>query len=382
MEISFPKDIIRGSFSIPKDKNQIYLKVKLQRLMIKEQEVIQISLFTQQQVFHENISLENIDSYLSKVLEEQFNSLEIYTKDYLYAYKISSKGKLLTNKKQQKHDFVVLEHNKKKKYLIEEGTIVPPLIDLGIMNQDGKIVKAKFDKFKQINRFLEMIEDSIKNETHLKIIDFGCGKSYLTFILYYYFTYVKKIHCQMIGLDLKADVIKHCNEIAKKYGYEKLTFLEGDISQFKKECDVDMIVTLHACDTATDYALYYAIQMKCRFIFSVPCCQHEINLQLKNKKLLPISKYGILKERFSAILTDSIRANILEYYGYKTQLLEFVDWETTPKNILIRATLENHASSPSIKEEIEEWMMQLEFNQTLYQLCFKTKKGAVKKLRS
>ena len=177
----------------------------------------------------------------------------------------------------------------------------------------------------------------------------------------------------MIGLDLKADVIKHCNEIAKKYKYEKLTFLVGDISQFKKESDVDMIVTLHACDTATDYALYHAIQMKCRFIFSVPCCQHEINLQLKNKKLLPISKYGILKDRFSAILTDSIRANILEYYGYKTQLLEFVDWEATPKNILIRETLEHHNPSACIKEEIDAWMRQLEFEQTLYNLCFKTK---------
>ncbi|MCM1556565.1 MAG: SAM-dependent methyltransferase [Anaeroplasma bactoclasticum] len=373
MEILFPKDIIKGFFSLPKNPKQIYLKAKLQRLMIKGKEMIQISFFTLQQVFHENISLENLDSYLNKVLEEQFNSLEIYTKDYLYAYKISSKGKLLTNKKQQKHDFVVLEHNKKKKYLIEEGMIVPPLIDLGIMNQDGKVVKAKFDKFKQINRFLEMIEDSIKNETHLKVIDFGCGKSYLTFVLYYYFTYVKKIDCQMIGLDLKTDVIKHCNDIAKKYGYENLAFYVGDISQFKKECDVDMIVTLHACDTATDYALYYAIQMKCRFIFSVPCCQHEINLQLKNKKLLPISKYGILKERFSAILTDSIRANILEYFGYKTQLLEFVDWEATPKNILIRAILENHNPSSSLKEEIEVWMNQLEMNQTLYTLCFKGK---------
>ncbi|MDE6408471.1 MAG: SAM-dependent methyltransferase, partial [Anaeroplasmataceae bacterium] len=332
-------------------------------------------LYTQQQVFHENISLDKLQNYLNEMLDQQFRSLELYTKEYLYAYKISSKGKLLSNKKQQKHDFVVLEHNKKKKYLIEEGMIVSPLIDLGIMTSDGKIVKARFDKFKQINRFLEMIEDSIANETKLKIIDFGCGKSYLTFVLYYYLTKIKKIDCQMIGLDLKSDVIKHCNEVAMKYGYDKLKFLQGDISQFKEEHDVDMIVTLHACDTATDYALYHAIQMKCRYIFSVPCCQHEINLQLKNKILNPISKYGLLKERFAAILTDSIRANILEYFGYKTQLLEFVDWEATPKNILIRAEWENITPSHSLKEEVEEWMKQLGFDQTLYNLCFKAKES-------
>ncbi|MDE7385420.1 MAG: SAM-dependent methyltransferase [Anaeroplasmataceae bacterium] len=375
MKISFPNDILRGVFSIPKDKNQIYLKAKLQRILIKNQEFIQISLFTKQQVFHENISLDLLDDYLNEMLDHQFRSLELYTKDYLYAYKISSKGKLLTNKKQQKHEFVVLEHNKVKKYLIEEGMIVPPLIDLGVMNSEGKVVKAKFDKFKQINRFLEMIEDSIINETKLKIIDFGCGKSYLTFVIYYYLTNIKKIDCQMIGLDLKSDVIKHCNEIAMKYGYDKLKFVQGDISQFKTERDIDMIVTLHACDTATDYALYHAIQMKCKYIFSVPCCQHEINLQLKNKSINPISKHGLLKERFAAILTDSIRVNILEYFGYKTQVLEFVDWEATPKNILIRAKLDNIAPASSLKEEVEEWMKQLGFDQTLYKLCFKAKEA-------
>ncbi|MDE6242270.1 MAG: SAM-dependent methyltransferase [Anaeroplasmataceae bacterium] len=373
MKISFPNDVIRGIFSIPKVKNQPYLKAKLQRIGIKNEEVIQVSLYTQQQVFHENISLNNLEDYLNEMLDQKFRSLELYTKEYLYAYKISSKGKLLTNKKQQKHDFVVLEHNKTKKYLIEEGMIVPPLIDLGVMTSEGKVVKAKFDKFKQINRFLEMIEDSIKEESKLKIIDFGCGKSYLTFVIYYYLTYIKKIDCQIIGLDLKSDVIKHCNEIAIKYGYEKLKFIQGDISQFKAERDIDMIVTLHACDTATDYALFHAIQMKCRYIFSVPCCQHEINLQIKNKSINPISKHGLLKERFAAILTDSIRTNILEYFGYKTQVLEFVDWEATPKNILIRAKLENIAPASSLIEEVEQWMKQLEFEQTLYKLCFKTK---------
>lgn len=371
MKISFPEDIINGIFSIPK-VNEEYIKAKLQRISIKNQEKIQISLFTQNQVYHKNIALEELNDYLNLMLEHHFKSLELHTKQYLYSYKITSKGKLLTNKKLQSHDFVVLTHNKTKKYLIEEGSIVPPLIDLGIMTVEGKVVKSKFDKFKQINRFLEIVEDSIEKETKLKIIDFGCGKSYLTFILYY-LTKIKKIDCQIIGLDLKANVIEKCNEIAKKYGYDHLKFIQGDISQFQKEQNVDMIVTLHACDVATDYALYYAIQMKCRFIFSVPCCQHEINLQIKNKSIHPISKYGILKERFSAILTDSIRANILEYFGYKTQILEFVDWDATPKNVLIRAELGNFIHSEESKVEIENWMKNLGFEQTLYKLCFSIK---------
>ncbi|MDE7161976.1 MAG: SAM-dependent methyltransferase, partial [Anaeroplasmataceae bacterium] len=369
-----PLDIIKGTFSIPYS-NQKYTKAKLTRILLKNEEVIQVSLFTQQQVFHDNVEISKLNEYLNLMLEEKFKSLELFTKEYIYSYKISNKGKVLTNRKTQKNDFVVLEHNKQKKYLLEEGMIIPPLIDLGIMTSEGKVVKSRFDKFKQINRFLEMIEDTVADEKQLRIIDFGCGKSYLTFILYYFFTYIKKIDCKMIGLDLKADVIRHCNEIAQKYGYNQLTFQQGDISQFKDSNSVDMIVTLHACDTATDYALYYAIQMKCKYIFSVPCCQHEINLKLNAIKLAPISKYGILKDRFSAILTDSIRANILEYFGYKTNILEFVDWDTTPKNVLIRATLAQMKPNEKLKEEIEAWLTQLNVDQTLYSLCFKQKEA-------
>ncbi len=364
----FPTNIITGTFSIPyKECN--YKKGKLQRIIIKGKEIIQVSLFTEKQVFHNNVEENDLNDYLNDILNNYFRSIELNTKEYLYSYKISSKKKLLTNKKLQRKEFVVLEHNKKKQYLIEEGTIVQPLIDLGIMTCEGKVVKAKFDKFKQINRFLEMIDDSIKNEKELKIIDFGCGKSYLTFILYYYLVNIKHIKCKIIGLDLKDDVIDKCNAIAKKYNYNDLCFFKGDIANFKNDNDVDMIITLHACDTATDYALYYAIKMKCRYIFSVPCCQHEINLQLNNKTMSLISKYGLLKERFSAILTDSIRANILEYYGYKTQVLEFVDLEATPKNVLIRACLENNYKE-DLKEEITKWLDELNIKQKLYELCF------------
>lgn len=371
MEIQFPTDIVKGTFSIPKNKQQDIVKGKIQRISIRGIEMIQISLFTSKQVFHENVTLENIGSALNRLLESKFNALELFTENFIYGYKISSKGKLLTNKRSNKTEMITLNHNKQKKYILNEGEIIPPMIDLGVMTPEGKIVKAKNDKFKQINRFLEIIDDVITEETELKIIDFGCGKSYLTFIVYYYLTCIKKIKCEILGLDLKEDVVNNCNQIAEKYGYSNLKFLVGDISKFKEEDNVDMIITLHACDTATDYALYHAINMKCKHIISVPCCQHEINKQLSNDKLHMVNKFGILKERMSAILTDAIRANILQYKGYKTQVLEFVDFDASPKNLLIRANLTNQKHDLKIKKEIDELILQLGVEQTLYNLIFK-----------
>ena len=303
-------------------------------------------------------------------MEVYFNNAEIETEDYAYGYRITNKGKLLTNKRKIDKAFVVLEHNKKKKYLLEEGKVVPPLVDLGVMTNEGKVVKSHYDKYKQINRFLEIIEDNIEQEKSLKIIDFGCGKSYLTFILYYYLTEVKNIDCEIIGLDLKEDVVDNCNKIAIKYGYNNLRFLKGDISKYSENDKVDMIVTLHACDTATDYALYYAIKMKCRYIFSVPCCQHEINQQMKESSFPVFTKYGILKERFSALITDAIRANILEYCGYKTNVMEFIDIENSPKNLLLRATLTEKQPNDKIKLELEKTIKNLNVKQTLYELMF------------
>ena len=248
--------------------------------------------------------------------------------------------------------------------------IVPALVDLGIMTSEGKIIKSSYDKYRQINRFLEIINDSISDEKELNIVDFGCGKSYLTFILYYYLVEIKKMNINIVGLDLKDDVIDNCNNIAIKYGYKNLKFYKGDIKDYKSN-NFNMIVTLHACDTATDYALYHAINMKCKYIFSVPCCQHEINNQLKNDKLHLMNKYGILKERFSALLTDSIRANILEYYGYKTQVMEFVDFDASPKNLLIRAVLKSNNKNVKIKEEVKNIIKEYSINQTLYDLTLK-----------
>ena len=370
MDINIPDNILKGTISGKKEKNQKYEKAKLQRITKDNKDYIQISLFTSKQVFHINCS-DDINDKIIELLSNEFNNMELVTRDFTYSYRITSKGKVLSNRKKNKVEtFVnVTEQNRKKAYILEEGIIVPALVDLGVMTPDGRIVKSSYDKYKQINRFLEIIDDEVKNEKYLKIIDFGCGKSYLTFILYYYLVELKHMDCDIIGLDLKEDVIDDCNKIAKKYGYDHLQFYNGDVADYK-DSNVDMIITLHACDTATDYALYHAVNMKCKYIFSVPCCQHEINAELESDKLHVINKFGILKERFSALTTDAIRANILQYFGYKTQVMEFVDIENSPKNLLIRAVFKNLPKNEKIKEEIESLLNMLDVKQKLYTLLF------------
>lgn len=248
-------------------------------------------------------------------------------------------------------------HNRPKHYILEEGKKVPFLQDLGVMTAEGKIVRTRYDKFRQINRFLEFIEDvlpHLKREKEITILDFGCGKSYLTFAVYYYLRELQGYDVRIIGLDLKKDVIRKCSRLAEKYGYGKLKFYEGSIEEFEGVDHVDMVITLHACDTATDYALYKAVRWGADVILSVPCCQHELNKQLSGDRLRPVTDYGILKERFAAMATDAIRGGLLEGVGYETQILEFIDMEHTPKNLLIRAVKGKHASA-------ERWNKTLEF---------------------
>ena len=371
LEITLPEKIIKGVISGKKDKNQKNEKVKIDTILIKDKPVLQFATYTDKQVFHKNVEETEARDLIISFLTDEFNNLELTTEEYIYSYRVTQKGKVLSNKRKTKEvSLVPVSHNKKKNYILEDGTLVPALVDLGIQMPDGKVTKAGYDKFKQINRFLEIIDDCISEEKHLNIIDFDCGKSYLTFILYYYFVEIKKMDVNITGLDLKEDVIDHCNEIAEKYGYSKLKFYKGDIAKYKEKNDIDMIVTLHACDTATDYALYHAITMNVKYIFSVPCCQHEINLELDSKNFHVINKFGILKDRFSALLTDAIRANILQYYGYKTNVMEFVDFENSPKNLLIRAVKTNNSLNPKIKEEIDAILREYNISQKLYSLLF------------
>jgi len=263
-----------------------------------------------------------------------------------YTVLVSKKGKVTIKSKIKKggKKKIDMSHDRKKKYVLEEGVPVPFLQDLGVMTQDGKIVRAKSDKFRQINRFLEFIEDilpELDKGRELTILDFGCGKSYLTFAMYYYLHELKEYDIRIIGLDLKKEVICHCNELSEKYGYEKLRFLEGDIADYTGVNKVDMVVTLHACDTATDYALAKAVGWDAKVILSVPCCQHELNRQIRNEVLEPVLRYGLLKERMAALITDGLRAQYLEREGDEAQILEFIDMEHTPKNILIRAVKRN-----------------------------------------
>ena len=330
-----------------------------------------IEQFTEKQAFHKNITKDGLGEYLTDIATD-FLQFNIWTADTEHIVLVSKKGKVSYKRKRTETAVVKKEHNRKKQYLIEEGTVVPPLVDMGIFTPEGKVVRPMYDKFRQINRFLELINDEIKNRNYkeINIIDFGCGKSYLTFIVYYYLTEIVGIKANITGLDLKADVIENCNKAAKRYGYTGLEFKIGDINGYKCTVKPDMVITLHACDTATDFALYNAIEWGADLIFSVPCCQHELNSQMQSDKLSILTRYGIIKERTAALMTDAIRANILWYKGYNTQLLEFVDMSHTPKNILIRAVKSQIPQKTKDKylAEAESLITEFGFDPTLYRL--------------
>ena len=327
--------------------------------------------FTEKQVFHKNMQKSELLQYLQETALD-YLQINAWTADTEHIILISKKGKVSYKRKLSLNDAVKTNHNRKKNYIIEEGENVPPLVDMGIFTADGKVVRSMYDKFRQINRFLELINDELKNKNYqeLNIIDFGCGKSYLTFVLYYYLTEIMKIKANIVGLDLKADVIENCNKAAQKYGYSGLTFQLGDINGYKCGKKPDMVVTLHACDTATDYALYNAIQWGADLIFSVPCCQHELAAQMTSDTLSLLTRYGIIKERTASLMTDAIRANLLWYSGYNTQLLEFVDMSHTPKNILIRAVKSQIPQKTREKylAEAENVILEFGFSPTLYNL--------------
>lgn len=368
-EQCFTIDLISGTISNPREKGGI-TKVKIRPMLVKEKLVFQFETFENNQAFHENVSAEEA---VEKVLQymERFKQLQMMTKTVNYTILISKKGKVTVQKKGVKGEAkkVDLSHNRSKKYILEEGVKVPFLYDLGVQTVDGKIVKSRFDKFRQINRFLEFIEDilpQLAKDKEVTILDFGCGKSYLTFAMYYYLHELKGYDIRIIGLDLKKDVIRLCNELSEKYGYEKLKFLEGNIADYTGVDEVDMVVTLHACDTATDFALAKAVGWNAKVILSVPCCQHELNGQIQSDMLVPVLKYGLIKERMAALITDALRAEYLEGEGYDAQILEFIDMEHTPKNILIRAV--KTGKKKENKEEIKNCEKQLHVSPMLGRL--------------
>ena len=358
--------------SKPNSSQERYHKIVVE----KKEQKYQMTCYTEKQVFHENIAEAELYDALCHLIEGTYRQVNAWSAHWEHMLMLSKKGKCSYKRKQRtegQQTKITKTHNRKKQYLLEEGTAIAPLVDMGIFTKEGTVVHAMYDKYKQINRFLEILDDAIDSleQEEVSVIDFGCGKSYLTFVVYYYLTEQKGKRVRMLGLDLKEDVIKKCNAAAQKYGYDGLQFEMGDIQGYQAKFPVDIVITLHACDTATDYALYNAIQWRAKMIFSVPCCQHELNQQIRSEQFSLLTRYGILKERFSALATDAIRGNLLESCGYKTQLLEFIDFAHTPKNILIRAvrrSVSNKETEKKALKEVQALMKEFSFEPTLYHL--------------
>ncbi len=340
LEKNLNENTLRAVVSNRRSK-QVSQKLVFRPFMEKNKLMFQREEYANNQVFHENMDKETTVEQICTFLEKDYKQLDLLCEQSSFSALVSKKGRsTIKENKKQIAKKIDLSHNRRKKYILDTDEVIPFLVDLGVQTKEGKIVDKKYKKYKQINRFLEFVKDvlpELPKDRPVKIIDFGCGKSYLTFAVYYYLQIMNGRDVEMIGLDLKKDVIAHCNRMAEKYGYTNLHFLEGDISTYDGADSADMVITLHACDVATDFALDKAVHWNAKVILSVPCCQHELNAQIENDVLEPLLKYGILKERFAALLTDALRANLLEQNGYEVQILEFIDMEHTPKNLLIRA---------------------------------------------
>ena len=314
----------------------IYKKSVIRRL----NDGFQAEHFTEKQAFHENFPVCQLEEKLNALFPTLYRQAHFVTEKYFYDAKLSKKGKLLTNRtKNTSAPEKMNAHDRKKNYIIDAENLPPVFCELGVAGADGKILRAKFDKFRQICRFTELLNDVLKDEKkeELHLVDFGCGKSYLTFVVYYYITEILHKKAHITGLDLKREVMENCTALAKKYGYTGLEFLCMDVKDYKPEKQVDMVITLHACDVATDYALAFAVKCGAKYIFSVPCCQKEANGMIHTEKFAIFTDYGLIKERFSALATDALRAKLLEKSGYAVDVVEFVDFENSPKNMLIRA---------------------------------------------
>lgn len=363
--------LVRLTVSNPRPGAE-YKRIVGRPVEIRGESLLQLEKFTATQAFHENLPMHQAADALERLMA-QYGQLDATCRGAVFCLKRSKKGKLFFQRQEAKPALDrPAAHNRSKKYLIPEGRIVPPLVDLGVLTPDGRVVKAKYDKFKQINRFLEFLDDCLAKDPAetVSIIDFGCGKSYLTFIVYYYVTEILGRKAEIVGLDLKQDVIEHCGAVAEKYGYTGLRFLCGDIRDYRAPRAPDMVIALHACDTATDHALFHAAEWGAKYILSVPRCQHELNLSVDKDAFPPVTGYGILKERFCALATDAVRAKLLESRGYEVQVLEFIDLEHSPKNLLIRAKKARPSEEKRQKalHEAENLLSVLDGKHTLHRL--------------
>ncbi len=353
------------------------VKAKIRPVYIKGELKFQETLYRGTQVFHTNFAAEELTEKLIEYLETLFQQAEVRCREETLIILVSRKGTVTVKRKRVQAAAAAdkpereLAHDRTKNYILPEGKPVEFLIALGVQLPDGSIAKARYAKFRQINRYLEFIDDVLEelpSDRPIRIVDFGCGKSYLTFAMYYYLKELRGREVKVTGLDLKEEVIRHCNELAKKSGYDGLSFEQGDIRSYTGADEVDMVVSLHACDKATDYALEKAVKWGAKVIMAVPCCQHELNGQLKCEALKPLLKYGVIKERMAALITDALRANILEQQGYETRILEFIDMEHTPKNLLIRAVKRDGMRPVGKSTSLEKTMELLHVSPTLKEL--------------
>ncbi len=304
-------------------------------------------------------------------IEGEYRQILVVLRDREVTYLTSAKGKVSRlERRTETKQTAVGTNDRHKRYLLNEGDDVPAMVDLGIFTHEGKVVAGMYNKFRQINRFLEILNDVFKDRTEkITLVDFGCGKSYLTFIIYHYLVNIRGLEAEIIGYDLKSDVVRECNALAEKYGYTSLRFVVADVTRDPLyDGHIDAVVSLHACDIATDYALHFAVTHDVPYIFSVPCCQHEVNSQIGFGGDMDILlRYGIVKERVSALLTDSVRALLIEDAGYKVDVMEFVDMSHSPKNIMLRCVYTGKTSH-SGAEQVETLMRKYHFRQTLYDL--------------
>ncbi len=360
-----------ATISNPVKKGEVF-KIKVKGILQKGEVYYQLSKYIDTKITHENCSKDIIIKRIIELMSEGFKQCNIVADNYLTVL-MNKRGEFkLTGIKPNLNASVCKgEHNRDKNYILTDGELIPWMYKLGLMDKEGKVVSHKQKKFRQINRFLEFLKDVEDNiPDNSVIIDMGCGKSYLTFAMYHYFNEINHKNIHIMGFDLKKDVVNYCNSLTEQFGFKGLKFYAEDIANIDNvDGKIAMIITLHACDTATDIALYHGIRWGCKVIMSVPCCQHEINNQISNENMDIILKHGILKERFSAVMTDAVRARILEIKGYKTSVMEFIDMEHTPKNIMIRAVKSGKENPKKIKE-LKAFLDSFNVKQTLYELCF------------